>query len=101
MRIRKRWANDFGLFGLRLWHELESRYPGRCASWNRKLQILNTARKGIVHDDHPKLALAGAEGWPMTLRSVDRWRSALNGLARGMDHVVGEYLGGIIGAPPW
>lgn len=94
-------GNDFGLFGMPLWPELESRYPGRSASWNRKLSALNTARNGIAHDDRRKLAMAEAGGWPMTLRSVDRWRSALNGLAQGMDHVVGEYLGGIVGTSPW
>jgi hypothetical protein len=92
---------DFGLFGVKLWADLESRYPGRCAAWNRKLDALCLARNGIAHDDRKKLAMTEAWGWPITLRSVDRWRSALNGLTQGMDHVVGEYLSRIIGASPW
>lgn len=75
-------GKDFGLFGMQLWADLESRYPARCATWNRTLEILNTARNGIAHDDRSKLARARASGWPMTLQSVSRWRSALNGLPK-------------------
>jgi hypothetical protein len=67
---------------MQLWADLESRYPARCATWNRTLEILNTARNGIAHDDRSKLARARASGWPMTLQSVSRWRSALNGLPK-------------------
>lgn len=47
------------------------------------------ASNGIAHDDHRKLGQARSDGWPLTLRSADRWRSALDGLAQAMDRVVG------------
>jgi len=94
-------GQDFGLFGMQLWDDLRLRYPGRSMAWNRKLDALSLARNGIAHDDRSKLALTEATGWPMTLRSVDRWRSALNALAQGMDRVVGDHLGPMIGASPW
>jgi hypothetical protein len=80
---------------------LESRYPARCATWNRTLEILNTARNGIAHDDRSKLAKARASGWPMTLHSVSRWRSALSELAQGMDETVKEHLERMVGTSPW
>lgn len=92
---------DFGLFGMRLWPELTARYPGRAGKWNKRLELLNKARNGLAHDDARKVAEVVAAGWPMTLRSVDRWRRALDGLAQGMDHVVSEHLRTLFGARPW
>lgn len=94
-------GNDFGLLGMQLWEKLKLRYPSRCSAWNQKLTMLNVARNGLAHDDHRKLGQARAEGWPMTLRSVDRWRSALDGLAQGMDRVVGDHIASIIRVSPW
>jgi len=94
-------GNDFVLLDMQLWDDLRSRYPSRCAAWNQKLTALNMARNGIAHDDRQRLGQARADGWPMTLRSVDRWRSALDGLAQGMDYVVGDHITSIIGVSPW
>jgi hypothetical protein len=94
-------GNDFGLFGIALWAELHSRFQDRARDWNQKLAALNMARNGIVHDDGAKVARVQADGWPLTLRSVDRWKSALDGLARGMDHVVGGQLKLVYGSSPW
>jgi hypothetical protein len=94
-------GNDFGLFGIALWAELNARYRDRARDWNLKLAALNLARNGIVHDDGAKVARVQADGWPLTLRSVDRWKSALDGLARGMDLVVGGQLKLVYGAAPW
>jgi hypothetical protein len=64
-------------------------------------QGINMARNGIVHDDGAKIARVQADGWPLTLRSVDRWKSSLDGLARGMDRVVSGHLKLMYGTTPW
>lgn len=92
---------DFGLFGLQLWSALYARYPARGPEWNKKLDALNTARNGIVHDDAAKIAKIQAAGWSLTLQSVGRWKSALDGLAQGMDRIVGGHLRLMYGTPPW
>ena len=94
-------GNDFGLFGLALWADLQLRYQVRARDWNQKLAALNMARNGIVHDDGAKLARVQADGWPLTLRSADRWKAALDGLADGMDRVVGGHLKLVYGTTPW
>jgi hypothetical protein len=94
-------GNDFALFGIVLWAALHARYPTRAKGWNQKLAALNMARNGIVHDDGAKVARVQADGWPLTLQSVDRWKSALDGLARGMDRAVGGHLKLVYGTQPW
>ncbi|MGH3279531.1 MAG: hypothetical protein ACRDNW_10385 [Trebonia sp.] len=94
-------GNDFGLFGLVLWTALQARYPTRAKGWNQKLAALNMARNGIVHDDGAKVARVQADGWPLTLQSADRWKLALDGLAQGMDCVVGGHLKLVFGTQPW
>lgn len=94
-------GSDFGVFGIALWAELQARFHGRAKDWNQKLAALNMARNGIVHDDAAKVARVQADGWPFTLRSVDRWKAALDGLARGMDHVVSGQLKLVYGTSPW
>jgi hypothetical protein len=94
-------GNDFGLFGVDLWPELRARYPAHAKGWNRKLAALNAARNGIVHDDRAKITRVQADGWPLTLQSMDRWKSSLDGLARGIDRVVGGQLKLMYGTTPW
>ncbi len=94
-------GSDFGLFGIVLWAGLQARFQDRAKDWNYKLAALNMARNGIVHDDAAKVARVQADGWPFTLRSVDRWKAALDGLARGMDHVVSGQLKLVYGTSPW
>ncbi|WP_424183690.1 hypothetical protein ACOBQX_17080 [Actinokineospora sp. G85] len=94
-------GTDFALFGFELWPALRARYPSRGAEWSAKLTSLNKARNALAHDDQAKLAAVVANGWPLTLTSVRRWRSALDGLAVGMDHVLGSHLRLLIGTAPW
>lgn len=94
-------GNDFGLFGIVLWAALQARYPARAKGWNQKLSALNMARNGIVHDDGAKIARVQADGWPLTLQSADRWKSALDGLAQGIDRTVGGHLKLVYGTQPW
>jgi hypothetical protein len=92
---------DFGLFGIDLWPELYARYPAHAKGWNQKLATLNAARNGIAHDDGAKITWVQAEGWTLTLRSVDRWKSSLDGLARGLDRVMAGHLKLMYGTTPW
>jgi hypothetical protein len=94
-------GSDFGLFGIALWAQLQARFQHRAKDWNQKLAALNMARNGIVHDDAAKVARVQSDGWPFTLRSVDRWKAALDALARGMDQVVGGQLKLVYGTSPW
>lgn len=94
-------GTDFALLGVQIWADLRTHYPVRAPEWSKKLEALNTARNGIAHDDASKRAKVKGDGWPMTLSSVDLWKSALDGLAKGMDRVVGEYLESMFGVPPW
>jgi hypothetical protein len=92
---------DFSLFGLKLWADLESRYPGRAAGWRSDLTVLNTARNGLAHDDLGCLRSVLSSGWTTKLPHALRWRRMLDGLTKGMDHVVGEYLKRVFGVPSW
>jgi hypothetical protein len=92
---------DFELFGMKLWPRLAERYPTKGDDWRRKLQLLNTARNGIAHDDADKLAQVTAAGWSLNLADIRRWRAALDGLAAGMDHVVRRYLHELLKVAPW
>jgi hypothetical protein len=94
-------GNDFGLFGLGLWTALQSRYPARAKGWNQKLAALNMARNGIVHFNVAKIARVQADGRPLTLQSVDRWKAALDGLTQGIDRVVDGHLKLVYGTQPW
>jgi len=92
---------DFNLFGLALWSDLEQCNPGRVAGWKIALETLNTARNGLAHDDAAKIQAAEQVGWPVSLASVQRWRESLDGLATAMDYVVGAYLTAKFAAAPW
>jgi hypothetical protein len=94
-------GNDFGLLGIPLWPELKARYPSKGEQWRRKLELLNEARNGIVHDDTGKLEKVHAAGWSTTLSDIRRWRSGLDGLAAAMDHVIGHHLCRLLKVTPW
>jgi hypothetical protein len=93
--------DDFGMFGLRLWDDLQRRYPVRGQRWPTTLSLLNQARNGIAHSDDQKVARVEAAGWQLTLRSVRRWRGTLDALASAMDAVLGDHVGRLFGARPW
>jgi hypothetical protein len=93
--------HDFGFFGLELWRELDRRYPRRSPKWRGHLRLLNTARNGLAHDDGQRIRQVLATGWLLTLPFIHRWRIALDGLATGMDHVIGQYVHQTLGVRPW
>ena len=92
---------DFGLFGVDFWPELDRRYPGRAPGWRHHLRLLNTARNGLAHDDEQRISEVLGQGWLLTLPFVHRWRNTLDGLANGMDHVIGHYVHRTFGVRPW
>jgi hypothetical protein len=93
--------DDFGMFGLRLWDELQSRYPVRGQRWPTALSLLNQARNGLAHADDQKVARVEAAGWHLTLRSVRRWRGTLDALASAMDTALCDYLARLFSTRPW
>jgi hypothetical protein len=94
-------ASDFGLFGVKLWTALDRQYPSSAPRWRKELITLNTTRNALAHGDAQRLAAVLASGPPLTLPQVRRWRSSLDALARGMDHVVGQHIGTFVGVRPW
>jgi hypothetical protein len=93
--------HDLGLLGLELWTMLERRNPTRASQWRERLARLNEARNGLAHSDQQKIESIVAAGWPLTLRSVRRWRSTLDLLATGVDRVAGEHLRQVFGVGAW
>lgn len=92
---------DFNLFGLILWSDLEQGNPSRAAGRKTAVEALNTVRNGLAHDDAAKVQTSERAGWPVSLTSVQRWRESLDGLAAAMDHVVAAYLTTEFDASPW
>jgi hypothetical protein len=84
-----------------LWPDLKAKYPSKGETWRRKLELLNEARNGVAHDDAAKIRKVQAGGWPLTLRSIRKWRKALDGLAGGMDDVTSAYLHELVNVRPW
>ena len=94
-------AEDFGRFGLDLWATMQKRHT-LTGSRQGHLSRIVKARNGIAHADESKIAQLRAEGFPITLKTVERWRSALNGLANTMDSVMSDQIVVVHGGPrPW
>lgn len=94
-------SQDFKLFGLTLWSDLEQGDPSQAAGWKAAVEALNTARNGLAHDDAAKIQASERAGWPVSLASVQRWRESLDGLVAAMDHVVGTHLTAKFATAPW
>jgi hypothetical protein len=92
---------DYRRFGLSLWDALRSA-DYRAHLWNRKLELLNEARNAIAHANDAKLVALRERGYPIKLKTVRRWKDALDGLAATMDDVVSDYLDSLLGGGrPW
>ena len=92
---------DFGSLGMLLWNDLRAA-NGWSGNRHSHLERLNSARNAIAHDMSAELAVLRSEGYPCTLKTIDRSRSALEGLAMTMDETVGSYLASLFGAAsPW
>lgn len=94
-------GSDFAQLGLTLWPALRVS-NSKAASWNTALEELNTARNAIAHDDQAGFTKLPQTRYPITLGVIKGWRKSLDGLAREMDTVVGDYLTLIAGGQrPW
>jgi len=92
---------DYRRLGLWLWPDLQAANR-RAPAWRANLTALNDARNAVAHANESQLLALRARGYPMTLDTVRRWETSLDGLVRTMDHVVGAYLGRVLGTgSPW
>jgi hypothetical protein len=70
------------------------------ASNNRRRELVQELidwRNAIAHQDFDPVG-----GDPtLHLGRVRSWRRAVNALTGYFDRVMGSYLGGLMGAPPW
>jgi hypothetical protein len=93
--------DDYRRLGIQLWPDLRAA-DYRAPVWSRNLDLLNKARNAIAHGDERTLNDLRGRGYPITLATVNRWKSSLDGLVRTMDDVVGAYLGRLLGTgSPW
>lgn len=84
-------GSDFGRLGMRFWPEMEA-VDSRSSNRKDILDKLVEARNAIAHARLGELESLRAEGFPPTLKTVHKARSALNGLASSMDRVLAEHL---------
>ena len=92
---------DFGRFGLKFWDELKER-DRRTESRQFHLECLNEARNAIVHDEPGKLEALRQRGYPLTLKTIRRWRGSVEALASTMDLVIAQHLAALFGrSSPW
>lgn len=93
-------AEDFGRFGFKFWDEIEAVWPTRGPVLKGRLELLNTARNAIAHQDAVKLAQVRAQT-SLVMADAKRWRSNMDELSRVMDNVVGAQIATLIGRAPW
>jgi hypothetical protein len=94
-------GQDFGRFGLDLWPALRER-DVRTTARHGQLERIIKARNGIAHADDQKIDQLTEEGYPMTLKTVKKWYSALNGLTDTMDTVLSDHIVVVHEGPrPW
>lgn len=90
---------DFKRLGIKFWDAVNAA-DARNAVRQRQLEALNAWRNAIAHHD---IESRRGELVPheVTLAACLSWRSALDGLARTFDQVIGEHLETLVGARPW
>ncbi len=86
---------DFGRLGMSLWDRLKA-LSNLNSDRQSKLEQLNVWRNSIAHQNLPPASQS-----ERTLQRVRSWRSACNGLAKGMDEVVAQHVLALLGKPPW
>lgn len=92
--------SDFERLGVDLWTDIRAQVQSG-ARWHQQLTRLNRARNAVAHHEPAKLATLAREGYPLTLRTVESWRTACEGVARNADKVVGVRLHRMTGVRAW
>ncbi len=94
-------GKDFGRFGFEVWPALALR-DSSSSRHNQSLDRLNAARNALAHADEAAMAALRSEGFPLVLRTYQRWRHDLDALAGNLDAEVGAQLARLFGRPsPW
>lgn len=95
-------GNDWARFGMSVWPELSTAYPGVRGStaWNASLEWLNAARNGIAHNDPQKISDAHGSH-PLTLRTFQTMRRRFARFATALDRTTEAYLRTATGIAPW
>ena len=90
-------GSDFNRLGLTFIDEVKNADP-RNKTRLKVLEELNTWRNAIAHNDYQ------GHGLPRTfplLKTVQRWRSVCNALAKHFDEIIRAQLASLLGASPW
>jgi hypothetical protein len=94
-------GSDFSRFGLQFWPRLTT-HDRLTQARQAHLERVNRARNAIAHSNQGELQLLAQEGFPMTLQTYRRWKSAIDHLTRSMDIVTSDYLATLFVQPrPW
>jgi hypothetical protein len=91
-------GSDFGRFNIQFWDRVKARAPTRNQQRQALLEMLNTWRNAIAHQD---FAGHGLRPDALTLPMVRQFRSACHLLAARFDEVVADHLAIITGSRPW
>jgi hypothetical protein len=91
-------GSDFNRLGVSFWPAVKTHHAHN-ERRHDMLEGLNAWRNAIAHQDFDPAKLGGTT--VLRLAGVTAWRSGLNGLAASFDHVMREYLQGLLGAQPW
>jgi hypothetical protein len=91
-------GSDFNRLGVEFWPKVLAA-DLRAATWQRKLELLNSWRNAIAHNDYDRTKLGGT----IVLRTaaVREWRRACTRLARLFDVVLPGHLHTVTGTLPW
>ncbi len=89
---------DFGRFGVSFWDVVE-RHDRANAARRARLEMLNSWRNAIAHQDFDPAKLGGST--TLRLAQVRRWRTTCRRLAWSFDEVMRLYLSPLTGASPW
>jgi hypothetical protein len=89
-------GNDFNYLGMQFWTTVSS-LPGYRATDKAALELLNTWRNALAHQDFTDVA----PDTTLRLVTVKGWRSACNRLARDFDAAVRVHVNGLVGSSPW
>jgi len=80
-------GNDFARFGFNLWSVLSALDPATTRHV-QSLGRLNAARNALAHANDTRLIILRAQGFPIILRTYQRWHCDLDALAGNLDIAV-------------